>query len=127
MDQDETQRLFVAIMGRLEEQSAMMQGMSHDISKLWGAVTGLREDVTGLKADVSGLKADVAELKSDVALLETDVASLKGEVAELRTELKAFRQETTKRFDGIDGKLEWLTAKVFDHDEVIFHLKRKQA
>lgn len=106
MDEDETTRILNVVLGRLDEQSAMLQGMRLELGEVKGDLAGLKNEVVGLKTDVTGLK---------------------DEVAGLRTEFQAFRQEAERRFDGIDGKLDWLAAKVMEHDQAIFQLKRKQA
>lgn len=99
MDQAETQAILQAILPRLEELSAEAKR------------TNLR---------LASLENTVGELKSDVADLKADMAGLK-------TELRTLRQETMRRFDHVDETLKWAGAKLMEHDEAIFTLKRKQA
>ena len=98
LGEDETQRLLKVSLGRLEELSAEMKGTNRRLDRIEGGVTKLQAKVTTLQDDVS----------------------------ELTTEFRAFRQETNKRFDAMDGRLEWVAARMMEHDAAIFQLQRRQ-
>ncbi|MGI9276406.1 MAG: hypothetical protein ACR2PT_16375 [Endozoicomonas sp.] len=80
-----------------ENQHAVWNNLQEDLLELshlnTAAIEFLQSDVSKLKADVSGLKADVSELKTDVSVLKTDVSVLKADMSELKADVSELKSD----------------------------------
>jgi chromosome segregation ATPase len=82
----------LAVMRRVQNQhTAMLHGLTADVTGIKGDVAVLQSDVTGIKGDVAELRADVAGLKADVGVLKADVAELRADVAVLKSDVAELR------------------------------------
>lgn len=64
-----------------------------------------------LKAEIQAVRA---ELRAEIQAARTE---LKAEIQELRTEMNA-------RFEKVDDSMDYVRAKISEHDEDVFRIKR---
>ena len=92
----------------LERHTEMLKEQDEMLTKIYTEVGHANTNIGVLQHKMEGVEADVSTLKHDVAGVKADIIAIKESQADFRDR----QQDHGKRFDGIDGMLKEILARL---------------
>ena len=103
--------MLVAILDRLETESARNEGFRMEMYKFQGEMTQFKGEMLEFKDEMTEFKGEMLEFKDDML--------------EFKGEMTQFQGEVRENFQDLQQQLDYIAGKMGEHDRDLHFLKRE--
>ncbi|MFD3273754.1 hypothetical protein ACE3MS_27000 [Paenibacillus dendritiformis] len=120
---EEIKPILVAILDRLETESARNEAFRMEMYKFQGEMTQFKDDIMQFKGKMLEFKDEMSQFKGEMLEFKDEMSQFKGEMLEFKDEMSQFQGEVRENFQDLQLQLDYIAGKLGEHDRDLHVLK----